>query len=447
MDKFNANFLLRLWNNLTAPKSENPDKARYEYMTKVLSLITGVITFIFTIVFLVGWLLNYLPFDSLIILFGITILMAIGICVTYAGFWRSAGALPPMVIYFTAVYGSYIGGPDAPAMLIFALAIIMTAIQQGQRAQWAMFALCVVSYLGIAFAHHRGIIPQLRYPEAAFFNRIGIVTATLTAITSLLWFLSSQYRSALGKARTMTRELEEVASELSEANLNMETEIAERQRAEEQINSSLKEKEVLLKEIHHRVKNNFQIIISLLNLQSGGITDANLLRLFNESVNRIRAMALVHEELYQSESISDIDFATYLRTISEELYISYASGPHKPELIIESENIYLGIDQAIPCGLILNELLTNSLKYAFPGSSDNKITVTMCASGNGEITLSISDNGIGLSENIDIEKISSLGLQLVSVLIKQIHGRYQIDRQNGTSWIITFPANIPTAHT
>jgi two-component sensor histidine kinase len=158
-------------------------------------------------------------------------------------------------------------------------------------------------------------------------------------------------------------------------------------------------------------------------------------------------MALVHEELYQSESISDIDFATYLRTISEELYISYASGPNKPELIIESENIYLGIDQAIPCGLILNELLTNSLKYAFPGRSDNKINVTLCASGNGEITLTISDNGIGLPENINIENISSLGLQLVSVLIKQIHGSYRIDRRNGTSWMITFPAHLPSTRT
>jgi PAS domain S-box-containing protein len=221
--------------------------------------------------------------------------------------------------------------------------------------------------------------------------------------------------------------------------------VTERKTAEEQIKKSLREKEVLLKEIHHRVKNNFQIIISLLNLQSGGINDADLLRLFNESTNRIRAMALVHEKLYQSENISDIAFSAYLRTISEELYTSYASGPLKPELVIESEDIYLGIDQAIPCGLILNELLTNSLKYAFPESgSDNIINITMHASGAGDIILAISDNGIGLPENIDIGKISSLGLQLVSVLIKQIHGNYQIDRRNGTSWVVTFPARNPS---
>lgn len=438
--------LIKLWKKLTAPHADNPDIARREYMTRVIILITGIIALLFSIIFLFGWLLDYLPLDSFIIVCAITCIMSIGMWLTYKGHWRPAGFLPPAIIYATAVYGSYIGGPGAPAMLIYALATIMTAILQGLRAQWIMFAVCVATYAGIGTGHVMGIIPQLRFPDSAFLNRVIIVTASFTGITMLIWFITAQYRSALVQARSMTRELEEIASELSETNLNLETEIAEKKRAEQQLTISLSEKEVLLKEIHHRVKNNFQIIISLLNLQSSGIADDNLLRLFNESINRIRAMALVHEELYQSSSISDIDFSAYISRISEELYASYASGPNKPELIIDSQDIFLGIDQAIPCGLILNELVTNSLKYAFPaGGGGYKIRVAMRRAGTDAIVLTISDNGIGLPAHVDVGTTATLGLQLVSVLIKQIHGTYRIDRESGTSWEITFPARIQPA--
>jgi PAS domain S-box-containing protein len=219
--------------------------------------------------------------------------------------------------------------------------------------------------------------------------------------------------------------------------------ITERKRAEEQTRASLEEKEVLLKEIHHRVKNNFQIIISLLNLQSGSIKDHELLKIFNDTSNRIRAMALVHEKLYLSEDIAKIDFTSYIRTISEDLHNTYSIGTSRPRMHIETDDIHLGIDQAIPCGLIVNELITNALKYAFPdGSEPGVIRVSLRRSGTDKIILGVSDTGVGIPGEVDVENTSSLGLQLVNVLIKQIHGTYSFSRAGGTSWTITFPISV-----
>ncbi len=222
--------------------------------------------------------------------------------------------------------------------------------------------------------------------------------------------------------------------------------ITERKRAEEQTRASLKEKEVLLKEIHHRVKNNLQVIISLLNLQTGSIKDKDLLNLFNDSTKRIRAMALVHEKLYQSDDISKINFTSYIRTITEELHFSHTIRPGGPQMQIEADEIYLGIDQAIPCGLIVNELIINALKYAFPGGGETcTIRVSLRRSDADAMILIVGDNGIGLPEGIDIENTATLGLQLVNILTNQIRGTYNLDRSSGTTWTFTIPAATSSA--
>lgn len=614
------------------------------------------------------------------------------------GHWKVSSYLPPLFIFIIAVYGNAISGAGAPAMILYALSIVLTAILQGHGAQWIMVVLSVAAYVFIGLAQFHGLIHQIRTPESHFENRAVIVAISYTSIAALLWFLVNQYRMALSRTRAAAIELEEYSSELTETNRELETEIAERRRAEdalheseeryrslfdfsrdaivvleppswtisaanrtfidmfritneaggcpglsirdispdlqpdgersrdtvermigqaiekgwhffewqfvrldgndfpgtillskceageksflqatirdvterkrsqemiemseekyrslvektslgiatvdpggrftyvntalmnmtgyerdeltgnffidflhpddrerilcefqtgaknprdmfdiefrflhkngnvvhlystptvyrykdtilgfnsiilditerkraeEQIRSSLMEKEVLLKEIHHRVKNNFQIIISLINLQSNALKDPILTKMFNDSTNRIRAMALVHEKLYRSDDIAKIDFTSYLKTITEELHSSYATSLNNPNLHIEADEIHLGLDQAIPCGLIVNELITNALKYAFPERNKNgDIRITLRHSDENQVTLIVSDNGIGLPENIDINTAPSLGLQLVSVLIKQIHGTYSINRSGGTSWIMTFP--------
>jgi PAS domain S-box-containing protein len=215
--------------------------------------------------------------------------------------------------------------------------------------------------------------------------------------------------------------------------------ITREREADERIKASLKEKEVLLKEIHHRVKNNLQIISSLLNLQSTYIRDQQALGMFKESQNRVRSMALIHEKLYQSKDIARIDFAEYIRNLSGNLIRSYGSSPAMVKLAIDADQISLGVDTAIPCGLIINELVTNSLKYAFPDGRIGEVRVSLKRENDdGLYRLVVADNGVGLPESIEPRKTTSLGLQLVTTLVDQLNGTIEVKRENGTEFIIRF---------
>ncbi len=230
--------------------------------------------------------------------------------------------------------------------------------------------------------------------------------------------------------------------ELEQANKVLEKEINERKRAETKLKKSLEEKEVLLKEIHHRVKNNLQIISSLLNLQSRNISDETYLNIFKESQNRVKLMSLVHEKLYQSNDLANIDFSNFIRNLASFLFRSYGGNINRIKLnVVVDENVMLGIDTAIPCGLIINELISNCLKYAFPEPNTGEILLSMHSDGN-DLILIVKDNGVGLPKNLDIKKSKSLGLQLVSSLCEQLGGNIKLVRENGTEFTIRFPATL-----
>ena len=214
----------------------------------------------------------------------------------------------------------------------------------------------------------------------------------------------------------------------------------ERKRTEEWIKASLKEKEVLLKEIHHRVKNNLQIISSLLNLQSEYIKDEQDLEMFKVSQNRIESMALIHEKLYQSEDLAQIEFSEYIRDLVASLFCSYELNLDVIELKINVEQIFLNIETAIPCGLIINELVLNSLKHAFPAGKLGEVYINLYENDEKEITLIISDNGIGFSQDFDFRNTRSLGLQLVNALINQLGGTIEFNGSAGAVFKIIFPA-------
>lgn len=213
--------------------------------------------------------------------------------------------------------------------------------------------------------------------------------------------------------------------------------VTDKKQAEEKLRLSLKEKEVLLKEVHHRVKNNLQVISSILNLQSSYIRDPKTLELLRESQNRIKSMAFIHESLYQTKDFSSINFSEYVENISKNLVHSYSSTEEPPELELKTDRIFLNLDTAIPCGLIINELLSNALKYAFKDGRHGKIEVTLRES-KGNITISIADNGPGLPENVDFRNTESLGLQLVVTLVEQINGKIRLDNKKGTKFVIDF---------
>jgi len=212
--------------------------------------------------------------------------------------------------------------------------------------------------------------------------------------------------------------------------------VSDRKMADEKLLASLHEKEILLKEIHHRVKNNLQVISSMLSLQSMNI-DPQLNSIFRESQDRIRSMALIHEKLYGSSDLSCIDFGEYVQSLTAYLLRSYSSGNHTIKLNTDVSDILLGIDLAIPCGLIINELVSNSLKYAFPGGRAGTITVSMRRDGEQYI-LVVGDDGVGMPLDLDYRKTGSLGLQLVDLLNEQLEGSIGMSRSGGTWFTIRF---------
>jgi PAS domain S-box-containing protein len=210
-----------------------------------------------------------------------------------------------------------------------------------------------------------------------------------------------------------------------------------RKRAEEKIKASLKEKDVLLKEIHHRVKNNMQIISSLIRLQSREIEDEKARRIFEISQNRIRSIALIHETLYQSGDLSQIDFSSYIRRLTTHLLTIYRPKGTALKLNLDVQKVLLDINRAIPCGLIINELVSNAMKHAFPIDKGGEIHVGL-AEKDGAFTLIVKDNGKGFPDDVEFETTDSLGLQIVSDLVQQLEGDIRLDHGEGTAFVISF---------
>jgi PAS domain S-box-containing protein len=214
--------------------------------------------------------------------------------------------------------------------------------------------------------------------------------------------------------------------------------VTERKQALEQMTNSLQEKDVLLKEIHHRVKNNMQVITSLLSLQSRTITDEQAFSVFQDSQNRVKSMALIHETLYQSKDLSRINFAEYLEKLVAHISRSYRLRPEAVRITSNVDQVSLPIDTAVPCGLIINELASNSLKYAFPADAHGAVNIDF-ARCDTEYVLRVSDTGVGLPPGFDPEKGKSLGMKLVRMLTGQLGGELKYSNGVGTTFEIRFP--------
>jgi two-component sensor histidine kinase len=214
--------------------------------------------------------------------------------------------------------------------------------------------------------------------------------------------------------------------------------VLERRKSEGRIRKSLAEKEVMLREIHHRVKNNLQVISSLLSLQASYVDDDNLLTIFKDSQNRIRSMALIHEKLYQSEDLARVDFSDYITDLIRTLFSSYRVEPDRIELSIDISDIKLNIGTSIPLALIINELISNSIEHAFADGRNGNITVKLHENNDHEYELVVSDNGIGLPDDFDVAAAEKLGFNLVNILVKQLDGVIDIGRDDGVRFTLKF---------
>ncbi len=216
------------------------------------------------------------------------------------------------------------------------------------------------------------------------------------------------------------------------------TDISAQKENERKLAAALAEKEVLIKEMHHRVKNNLQVISSLLSLQSRFLKHPDDIDLFKESQKRIRSMALIHEKLYQSKSLSRIEFASYTSRLVENLLASHLRGVQPIGMKAELEEVYLDIQTAIPCGLIVNELVMNALKHAFPGGRGGTIRLGLRMDSEGRVELTVGDDGVGLPPGMNVLAGDSMGMQIVTMLTQQLDGRLEIDRSPGTQFRLTF---------
>jgi len=213
----------------------------------------------------------------------------------------------------------------------------------------------------------------------------------------------------------------------------------ERKKIEEKLSASLNEKEFLIKEIHHRVKNNLQIISSLLNLQADGILDKETKEKYTESISRIKSMAIIHELLYQSKDLSNIKIKDYLEELVSYITNTYNLGKEiKVNLTVDVKHKFIDLDKAIPCGIIINELLSNAFKHAFEKNKKDGLINIVFHENNKNYTLTVSDNGIGLPESVNVKTSATLGLQLINSLVEQLDGQLNINTDKGTSFVISF---------
>ena len=277
---------------------------------------------------------------------------------------------------------------------------------------------------------------SLKQVEAAATYRKGILQkqSEIESSKKISWLIAIGMALALLLAFSFYRGFQNT----KKANHIIASQKQETEEKKELIESSLREKEILLKEIHHRVKNNLQIVSSLLNLQANRTDSEELKRTINEAKNRISSMALIHQKMYQSGNVSSIDFQAYIEQMAQSMDATFNT--HKKEISyhINTHNIILDIDTSIPLGLIINELLTNSYKYAFAGKESGNITINLQEKNNTELELHISDDGTGLPANFDMNTLNSLGLKLVKGLSNQLKGTIRFENDHGTHCFITF---------
>jgi two-component sensor histidine kinase len=245
------------------------------------------------------------------------------------------------------------------------------------------------------------------------------------------------YGKLMALRNVTTRKLAEGG--LKRSNEALQAEVNERKRAEESLGASLKEKELLLKEIHHRVKNNLQIVMSILSLQTLQVEDPKVAEFCRDTKYRIKSMALIHESLYCSEDLASIDLGRHMRTIASQYVKSYGRKANSVNVSFKTDTVQLNVEKAIPCGLIVTELLSNAFKHGFNGQECSNLMIELSRIDEGTACMSICNDGSPFPECVDLQNPPSMGLQLVQDLVSQIGGTIELCRDGGTTFTVTFP--------
>jgi two-component sensor histidine kinase len=233
------------------------------------------------------------------------------------------------------------------------------------------------------------------------------------------------------------REREAHLEQLKKLNAELERRVEERTA---DLSATLRERDVLLQEVHHRVKNNLAAITSLIEMQTRLLPEGDGLHALEECHGRVHAIALIHEKLYQSKSYADVPFADYIRGLADDIFHATGASPSAIALVLAIDEVVMTVDKAIPCGLILNELITNALKHAFPGGRQGTIRVELARTDGGLLRLVVADDGVGLPDGFAVQEARSLGLRLIGTLARQLDATLTVNRGKGASFELTFPA-------
>ncbi|NMO08268.1 sensor histidine kinase [Methanobacterium subterraneum] len=292
--------------------------------------------------------------------------------------------------------------------------------------------LIIIHVSGLLVNHNILIFGAKTVDDAFYFmeNMARINNEQTNALRGVIKYFTAHLHEQEAKESQIYAELGRLNNELT----NAQRELTKKNIQLTKLNQ---QKEMLIKEVHHRVKNNLMIISSLLNLQSNYLKDEESKEIFKESQNRAKSMALIHERLYRSADLKNIDFKEYITTLANDLYRTYVKDPSRVALELNIQDVNIDINAAIPLGLILNELITNSMKHAFPNGKDGAVSISF-GKNDDEFILKVSDDGIGFPSDLDYTKTNSLGMQLVNSLTNQINGKIELDKDHGTKFTITF---------
>ena len=284
------------------------------------------------------------------------------------------------------------------------------------------------------------VIPALSLSYWTF--QLGIVFFAMILSFGLIDKLNEMRKALAAANQSLEAKVAARTSELSDTNRALQEEVRERKETEKALRAALEEKTVLLKEVHHRVKNNLNIVKSLLSLQEDTVDDARIRLLLQDAQNRIRSISIVHEKLYGSASLSRIGLEEYISELLDEIMESYGGGIGRIRLETDVENLAIDIEQAIPLGIMINEVITNSMKHAFPDGEGGIIHLAMKKNKGNDCTLLIKDNGVGIPGDMDFDKVRGIGLQLIRELAKQLKGTIFLTREKGTTFEMNFPCDV-----
>jgi PAS domain S-box-containing protein len=395
----------------------------------------------------------------------LVVLTAGGLALAKLFGWRPALVLTLVLLGATSPYfpwhGAWAGRPgDVLRLAIFmgvALAVVVTlrttrkALGRSEE-KYRVVAESASDGIVITDEEGRYLWANLRACEIFGYSRVEMVDVSLGEIVDPEDLRNLPVRPAEGEpgrcvlreCRARRKDGERIMVEMSCRTLMdgrfmaIVRDVTERKRAEDELKASLHEKDVLLREVHHRVKNNLQVVSSLLHLQARYVQDPDALARFTESLERIKAIALLHEKLYLSKNVARIDFAEYLPNLVSSLVAAYRAEADGVKVDVEVGDVSLDLESAVPCGLIVTELVTNALKYAYPAGRGGTIRVELLPGEGRGLVLRVADDGIGMPEVREIGSLASLGLRLVTTLVQQLNGKLEARRNGGTEFRIAF---------